>query len=126
MVSGCVLPELPQKGQDSLFDRAEEPPMREDGDDRLDEEEFAAADQDETEEGCAAHRAFRVVEEAEDAGVVELRRVVLDEEVACGKETSSCVGKRERGRLTVKPSERSQRFVGRLRCPDMQTYEKLE
>jgi hypothetical protein len=57
--------------------------VSEDGNDGLDEQELASADEDETKEGGAAHGSFGVVEETEDAGVVEFGGVVLDEKVAC-------------------------------------------
>lgn len=52
--------------------------------DSLDEEDLAPTDEREAKVRGTAHRAFGVVEEAEDARVVQLGGVVLDEEVACG------------------------------------------
>lgn len=57
--------------------------MSQDGDDGLHEQHFAAADEDQAHKCGAAHRALWVVEETEDARVVELERIVLNEEVAC-------------------------------------------
>lgn len=56
--------------------------MSEDGEDSLREQNFATADEDEAEERSATHRSLGVVEEAKDARVVKLVRVILDEEVA--------------------------------------------
>ena len=56
--------------------------MSDDGDDGLGEDELRAGEEHEAEEGRAAHGPLGVVEEAEDARVVELVRVLADEEVA--------------------------------------------
>lgn len=47
---------------------------------RQNEDQFAIADKPQTKESCASHASFRIVEEAVDAGVSELRWDLLDEE----------------------------------------------
>lgn len=60
--------------------------MGEDGDDGLGEDELGAREEHDAEEGRAAHGPLGVVEEAEDARVVQLVRVLADEKVACEKD----------------------------------------
>lgn len=57
--------------------------MRQNSENSLGEQKFATANEDQPKVGSTSHGSFGVVEEAEDTGVVEFVRVVLDEEVAC-------------------------------------------
>lgn len=56
--------------------------MGQNGHDGLSENELGGREEDKAEECRSSHRSFRVVEETEDALVVELVRVVGNEEVA--------------------------------------------
>lgn len=97
----------------------------------LDEEDLAPTDEREAKVRGTAHRAFGVVEEAEDARVVQLGGVVLDEEVACGGVewrgqlgTQGDLGEK-RARRTVEPAEGAEDLECRLGGPEVEEDEEL-
>lgn len=79
----------------ALFDGRKEPPVGEDGNTSLSKHQPTGAYDGQAEKCSAAHRPLRVVHEAENARIVQLGRIILDEEIA------------------VEPAKRPKSFVGR-------------
>lgn len=99
--------------------------MGEDGKDGLSKQELAATDEHETKEGRSTHGTLGIVEEAENAGVIELVWVVLDKEIACPQQARSATMLEAGTRVeqTVEPAERAEDLIRRLRSPEVQSDE---
>lgn len=91
-----------------LFYNAQKPPMCKHSDDSLNQKRFAATDEDKAHVRRTAHGSLRIVEEAENAGVVQFMRVVLNEEVSYER-ARTCVNVETKPARQVETNHRTSR-----------------